>query len=134
MLYFGFFFLKIVAVIAHEQAHMWFGDLVTCNWWSETWLNEGFARYFQYFGTKLIYGTWDLEEQFVSEQLQVSMQLDSTDRTHPMTDNSVQTKAEASGMFDGISYSKAAAILRMLSYYIGMDKFKLTLNKHLDRK
>lgn len=40
---------RIVSVIAHEQAHMWFGDLITCEWWSYTWLNEGFARFFQYY-------------------------------------------------------------------------------------
>lgn len=44
----------IAAVIAHEQAHMWFGDLVTCDWWSHLWLNEGFARYFQHFGLQLV--------------------------------------------------------------------------------
>lgn len=45
---------RIANVITHEQAHMWFGDLVTCDWWSVTWLNEGFARFFQYFGTAMV--------------------------------------------------------------------------------
>lgn len=45
---------RIAAVVAHEQAHMWFGDLVTCDWWKYTWLNEGFARYFQFFGTAMV--------------------------------------------------------------------------------
>lgn len=45
---------SIAAIIAHEQAHMWFGNFVTCKWWSYTWLNEGFARYFQYFATAMV--------------------------------------------------------------------------------
>lgn len=118
------------------MAHQWFGDLVTCNWWSETWLNEGFARYFQYFGTKMVegYTDWDLEEQFVVENLQQSMQLDSTDSTHPMTNPQVKTKADSSGMFDNISYNKAASIIRMLSYYITQAKFQETLKTYLQTK
>lgn len=99
-------------------------------------LNEGFARYFQFFGTKMIsaYADWDLEEQFVVENLQQSMQLDSTDDTHAMTDPSVSTKAQASKIFDNISYNKAASIIRMLSHYITLAKFQTTLQLYLDKK
>lgn len=113
---------------------MWFGDLVTCKWWSETWLNEGFARYFQYFATGMLREDWEMEEQFVVENLQQSMQLDSTDNTHPMTDLTVNTQAQASAMFDNISYNKGASVIRMLSHFIGMEAFKATLNHYLNNK
>lgn len=137
-MYFGIknnhYYQQIVAVIAHEQAHQWFGNSLTCKWWSETWLNEGFARYYQFFGTQWLRADWDLEEQFVVENHQQSMQLDATEDTHPMTDPSVSTKAQASGIFDNISYNKAASIIRMLSHHIGVDKFKQTQQEYLRTK
>lgn len=108
-----------------------FGDYITCKWWSETWLNEGFARYFQFFGTAKIHPDWELEYQFVVENHQQSMQLDSTDRTHPMTDKTVKTQAESSAMFDNISYNKAASVLRMLAHYITEAKFQATLKAYI---
>lgn len=114
---------RIAAVITHEIAHQWYGDLVTCQWWDVTWLNEGFARYFQFFGTALVEKDWDLEEQFVVEQLQGVMQMDSLESTHPMTHN-VYTPAQVSGIFDSISYNKGAVTLRMVEHFITTEKFK----------
>lgn len=45
---------RVAQIIAHETTHMWFGNLVTCHWWSNTWLNEGFANYFQDYITSLV--------------------------------------------------------------------------------
>lgn len=95
-------------------------------------MNEGFARYFQFMGTAMVEKDWDLEEQFVIENLQQSMQLDSTDSTHPMT-NVVNTKSDASSIFDNISYNKAASIIRMLSYYVGAEKFREILGLFINK-
>lgn len=99
-------------------------------------LNEGFARYFQFFGTEMIQSGWELEEQFVVENHQNSMQLDATDDTHAMTKISppVLTKADAASMFDNISYSKAASVIRMLKHYVGLDKFQEILKTYLKDK
>lgn len=97
-------------------------------------MNEGFARYFQYFGVEMVQTGWEMEEQFVVENLQQSMHLDSTDGTHPMTDNTVKTKKQSSDIFDNISYNKAASIIRMLKHYIGLEKFQQTLQVHLFNK
>ncbi|XP_035890493.1 uncharacterized protein LOC118502379 [Anopheles stephensi] len=121
---------RIAAVISHEIAHQWFGDLVTCEWWDVTWLNEGFARYYQYFGTALVETDWDLEDQFVVEQLQGVMQMDSLMSTHPMT-HPVYTQSQVSGIFDNISYNKGAVTLRMMEHYLGTVKFQTALRAYI---
>lgn len=45
---------RVITVIAHEIAHQWFGNLVTLTWWNNTWINEGFARYFEYHTTAAV--------------------------------------------------------------------------------
>lgn len=121
---------RIAAVIAHEQTHMWFGDLVGCQWWSYLWLNEGFARYYQYHGTAWTEKNWDLENQFPIEQVQTAMILDASENTHPMTGN-VVTQAEASDIFDNISYNKGSSILRMFRFAMGDDAFRDALRAYL---
>ncbi|XP_049281198.1 membrane alanyl aminopeptidase-like [Anopheles funestus] len=121
---------RIAAVISHEIAHQWFGDLVTCEWWDVTWLNEGFARYYQYYGTALVETAWDLNDQFVVEQLQGVMQMDSLMSTHPMT-HPVYTQSQVSGIFDNISYNKGAVTLRMMEHFLGTDRFQTALRAYI---
>jgi aminopeptidase N len=120
-------------VISHEIIHMWFGDLLTCQWWEHTWLNEGFARYFQYHGTAMVERDWDLEHQFVIDQLQGVFQFDSTDSTHPMS-HPVNSPSEVSGIFDNISYNKGGVFLRMIKTLIGDRNFQMVLQKYVKDK
>lgn len=80
------------------------------------------------------YKDWELAEQFVVEQVQQAMQVDSTDDTHPMTDPNVSTTGQASAIFDNISYNKGASIIRMLKHYITPAKFQQTLQRYLTDK
>ncbi|XP_034661661.1 membrane alanyl aminopeptidase isoform X1 [Drosophila subobscura] len=122
---------SIAAVVAHEQAHMWFGDLVTCQWWSYTWLNEGFARYFQYFGTAFVENEWELEKQFVVDQIQSVMAMDSLNATNPLSDENTYTPAHLSRMFNSISYNKGATFIRMIEHLMGPESFQKSLQEYL---
>ncbi|XP_017058608.1 membrane alanyl aminopeptidase [Drosophila ficusphila] len=124
---------SIAAVVAHEQAHMWFGDLVTCKWWSYTWLNEGFARYFQYFGTAMVEKDWELEKQFVVDQIQSVMAMDSTNATNPLSDENTYTPAHLSRMFNSISYNKGASFIRMIKHTMGEANFQTALQQYLEK-
>lgn len=124
---------RIAAIIAHEQAHMWFGDLVTCEWWSYTWLNEGFARYFQYFGTALSAADWALEEQFLVEQVHAALNYDSVP-TSKSLNHDVNTPEEVSDKFDSISYNKGASVLRMIEHLLGKKEFQAAIRQYLKDK
>ncbi|XP_004523070.1 membrane alanyl aminopeptidase [Ceratitis capitata] len=124
---------SIAGVVAHEQTHMWFGDLVTCDWWSYTWLNEGFARYFQYFGTAMVETDMGLDQQFIVDQVQSVMNMDSTNSTNPMSDPDTNTPSDLSRMFNSISYNKGASVIRMVRHAIGEENFKNSLNAYLKK-
>ncbi|XP_065372514.1 membrane alanyl aminopeptidase [Calliphora vicina] len=121
----------IAAVVAHEQAHMWYGDLVTCDWWSYTWLNEGFARYFQYFGTHLVESYFEMDLQFVVDQIQSVMGMDATNATNPMSDEDTHTPADLGRMFNSISYNKGATFIRMTKYILGEENFQKAMTDYL---
>ncbi|VVC40908.1 Hypothetical protein CINCED_3A014501 [Cinara cedri] len=122
--------MRATLVVQHEFTHQWFGDLVTCSWWDYTWLNEGFAAYFQYFATKMVNPNWRLDELFVIDQHQKALAYDQTPR-HPIT-TSVSTTDDISDVFDTITYNKAASVLRMLKYLVNENIFRASLQSYLN--
>ncbi|XP_050308162.1 aminopeptidase N-like [Anthonomus grandis grandis] len=95
----------IATTVAHELAHQWFGNLITCKWWSETYLNEGFATYFQYMIMKDIEPTWEIEKYFLVNVLQSALDVDSLEA--PALTTEVSTPEEILSHFGDNSYQKA---------------------------
>ncbi len=122
----------VAMVIAHEIAHMWFGNLVTMEWWTHLWLNEGFASFIEYLAIDHIFPAWEMWNQFVANETGTAFQLDALNNTHPIEVN-VGDPAEISEIFDKVSYSKGAAILRMLHEYLGAKDFQKGLQHYLKK-
>ncbi|XP_072394101.1 glutamyl aminopeptidase-like [Diabrotica undecimpunctata] len=119
----------ILGTIAHELSHMWFGNYVTTKWWDTTFLNEGFATYFQYFILNEIPELLELEmdKQFIVEKQFLILSIDGYPYSHSLTSN----LWPPSKKFDDISYGKGACIIRMVENTIGTEIFKRALQKYL---
>ncbi|KAI5797320.1 peptidase family M1-domain-containing protein [Pyronema domesticum] len=113
---------RVAYVVAHELAHQWFGNLVTMDWWSELWLNEGFATWVGWLATDKFHPEWDVWGQFVTESLQTAFQLDGLRGSHPI-EVPVKNALEIDQIFDHISYLKGSGTIRMLSDYLGVETF-----------
>jgi puromycin-sensitive aminopeptidase len=122
----------IVEVIAHELAHQWFGNLVTMEWWTHLWLNEGFASYISYLAVDKLFPKWDVWTQFSTNSLGIALRLDALKNTHPI-EVKVYHPDEIGEIFDEISYSKGASIIRMLAAYLGEKDFRDGLRYYLKK-
>jgi aminopeptidase N len=117
-------------VIAHEMAHMWFGDLVTMAWWDDLWLNESFA---EYMGSRItaeataFTKTWTT---FAMQRKGWGLRADQRPSTHPVAPSEVGDTHQALLNFDGISYAKGASVLRQLVVWMGDTAFLKGLNQH----
>lgn len=120
----------IAIVIAHEIAHQWFGNLVTMEWWTHLWLNEGFASYMEFVAVAEFFPEWHLWEQFVVNDHATALGLDSLKNTHAI-EIEVNNPAEIGEIFDAVSYSKGSSIIRMLADYLGQDSFRDGLRHYL---
>src|SRR5881628_3090286 len=122
----------VAGVIAHEIAHMWFGDLVTMKWWDDIWLNESFATFMGHHAVDQGYPQWKVWQDFVRTQTSGAMGRDGLRSTHPI-EARVKNPEEIEELFDEISYGKGASILRMIEAYIGSDKFRKGVGKYLEK-
>ncbi|XP_042526365.1 aminopeptidase N [Dipodomys spectabilis] len=124
---------RVVTVIAHELAHQWFGNLVTVGWWNDLWLNEGFASYVEYLGADYAEPTWNLKDLIVLNDVYRVMAVDALASSHPLSSpaDEVNTPAQISELFDSITYSKGASVLRMLSSFLTENLFKQGLASYL---
>ena len=122
----------IAIVVAHELAHQWFGNLVTMEWWTHLWLNEGFASFMEFLCVDHIFPEYDIWTQFISETYIPALDLDSLDNSHPI-EVPVKHPAEIDEIFDTISYLKGASVIRMLYNYIGDDSFRRGMQDYLTK-
>lgn len=121
---------RIAYVVAHELAHQWFGNLVTMDWWSELWLNEGFATWAGWYAVDVFHPEWDVWGQFVTDSMQTAFKLDSLRNSHPI-EVPVRDALEVDQIFDHISYLKGSSSIRMLAAHLGVDTFLLGVSNYL---
>uniref|UniRef100_U3KGK1 Aminopeptidase n=1 Tax=Ficedula albicollis TaxID=59894 RepID=U3KGK1_FICAL len=122
----------VALVVGHELAHQWFGNLVTMEWWTHLWLNEGFASWIEYLCVDHCFPEYDIWTQFVSADYTRAQELDALDNSHPI-EVSVGHPSEVDEIFDAISYSKGASVIRMLHDYIGDEDFRKGMNLYLTK-
>lgn len=123
---------RVALVIGHELAHQWFGNLVTMDWWTNLWLNEGFASYIEYLAVDHLFPEWDFWTQFVFLDHARAFELDSLENTHPI-EVEIEDPNDINEIYDAVSYSKGASIIRMLAEYLGYKDFQKGLQKYLKR-
>ncbi|KAM7364532.1 uncharacterized protein ACRADG_000990 [Cochliomyia hominivorax] len=122
-----------ITILAHETSHMWFGNSVTFKWWSYFWLNEAFARYYQYFLAHELYPEYELDKQFVVRQVQLIFDTDATNSTQPLSnpEETINTPSDLGYKFSGITYAKGAAIVRMFANLMGKENFDQAIREYL---
>ena len=130
---------NIYEVVAHEMAHMWFGDLVTMAWWDNLWLNEGFASWMGSKCTARFNPQWEV---WLARELprdparrtgiakEAAMEGDARSTTHPIQ-QPVATESEANSSFDDITYKKGQSFLRMLESFLGEDVFRDGIRRYI---
>lgn len=120
----------VALVVAHELTHQWFGNLVTMQWWTDLWLNEGFASWMEYLAVDSIYPEWHLWTQFIVDEQQHALKLDGLEHTHAI-EVAVNHPDEIRTIFDAISYQKGASVIHMLHDFLGKEGFRDGLRHYL---
>jgi puromycin-sensitive aminopeptidase len=121
--------LGVAETVAHELAHMWFGDLVTMRWWNGIWLNEAFATFMSMLAVDDFRPDWEIWNTFTRDRTN-AFEVDALETTRPI-EYEVRSPDDASGMFDTLTYVKGGAVLRMLEQWLGAERFRDGIRRYL---
>ena len=122
---------RYTSVHAHEMAHMWFGDLVTPDWWNDIWLNESFATWMEYKAADAYWPEGEFDREIIKGALG-AMENDSLASAREIREP-IDHNDKIDGAFDGITYQKGGGVLAMLERYVGEDRFQAGVRLHMER-
>ena len=122
---------SVADTINHEMAHQWFGDLVTMRWWSDSWLNEGFATWMERRPIQEWHPEWDPRLDEVRDT-QSAMSVDTLASTRAIR-TPVESTEEINQVFDTIAYQKTGAVVRMVEGYVGAQAYRAAINAYLTK-
>ena len=120
---------RVATVVAHEIAHMWFGDLVTMEWWEGIWLNEAFATFMEVLCTNELRPQWKMWVSFGTDR-DAALAIDGLHSTRPI-EYEVVSPDDTRGMFDILTYEKGGSVLRMLEQYLGPEVYRDGIRHYL---
>ncbi|KAL5755640.1 hypothetical protein ACOSQ2_020386 [Xanthoceras sorbifolium] len=121
----------MTTVVAHEVAHQWFGNLVTMEWWTHLWLNEGYATWVSFMATAILFPEWNIWTNFL-KQTSDGLNLDALEQSHPI-EVEVHHVHDVEQIFDDISYRKGSGVIRMLQGYLGDEIFQKSLSSYIKK-
>lgn len=121
-----------VITILHELAHMWFGDLVTMNWWNDLWLNESFAEFISTLATVEATEWTNDWVSFLASEKTWAYRQDQLPSTHPIVAE-IRDLDDVQVNFDGITYAKGASVLKQLFFWVGRDAFFTGINSYFSK-
>ncbi|XP_038105291.1 aminopeptidase Ey-like [Culex quinquefasciatus] len=119
---------EVIITIVHEFVHQFFGNLVTPKWWTDLFLNEGFATFYEYYVGAEVEPSIRFKELFAVEALQLALSVDSKNTSRPL---SFYTETNLDSLFDVITYKKGGSVLRMMNHALGERTFQKGIRRYL---
>merc|ERR1711892_1149068 len=137
------YFEKTIAsaaeVIGHELMHQWTGNLITCTWWDEIWINEAFADIGGYLGLRYAEPTWNWESEMTTYELYTGLRADATVNSRPIINKQnndgfvVESPGQISAQFDNIAYAKGGSINKMVIHAIQEHRWQSGMRSYLNQ-
>eukprot|EP00698_Gefionella_okellyi_P014605 TRINITY_DN4053_c0_g1_i1.p1 TRINITY_DN4053_c0_g1~~TRINITY_DN4053_c0_g1_i1.p1 ORF type:complete len:874 (+),score=242.11 TRINITY_DN4053_c0_g1_i1:78-2624(+) len=122
--------IRVAETVAHELAHQWFGNLVTMEWWTHLWLNEGFATWVAYLAMNQLFPQWKVWELFLNNNTASAFNLDALETSHPI-EVDIKAARDIDEVFDAISYNKGASVINMVASFLTEDVFRKGMRAYL---